>query len=120
MDVGTTDLVQLTMTNSNVISEFGGGIYNGNIDNPDDFDEEGLFVSYCNVMAAEDRITNAVEDNILEVDPMFVGPSVDPEAFTRDGFKLASDSPLVSAGEGGTYIGSQGPEGSSISDWAIR
>lgn len=118
VDVGTTDLIQLRMTNTNVVGET--GVYNGDVNDPAYFDEEGLFASYCNVFVVDERYTNVVVDNDTELDPKYVNPSTDPETFTREGFQLSSDSPVLTAGENGTYIGSQGPAAVGVEDWAIH
>jgi parallel beta-helix repeat protein len=118
VDVGATALIQLRMKNTNVVGE--AGIYNGSIDDPEFFDLEGLFASYCNVFAANDRYTNVVVENDRQFDPMYMNPSVDPQTFTRDGFQLSSTSAVITAGENGTFIGSQGPAAVRVEDWATR
>ncbi|MFH1741232.1 MAG: right-handed parallel beta-helix repeat-containing protein [bacterium] len=120
VDVGGTDLVQLKISNSNVITEMGGGILNGSVDDFTYFDEEGLFASYCNVISTDERYVNVVVDNDLQVAPAYVSPSIDPDAFTREGFRLPAGSSLLTAGKDGTYIGSQGSgEPVGVKDWSI-
>lgn len=118
VDVGEAALIQLRITNSNVVGM--AGLYNGSLEDPGYFDPEGLFATYCNVFVDAERYTNVVVENDLEFDPMYVNPIPDPDQFTREGFELESGSPAIGAGEDGTYIGSQGQAAVGVEDWPIH
>ncbi|HOE10089.1 MAG TPA: right-handed parallel beta-helix repeat-containing protein [bacterium] len=117
VDVGATAGLALTMTNTNVVGD--SGLYNGNVNDPTHYEPNALTANYCNVFVASEPFTNVTGSNNLEVDPKYVNPSGDFGTFTRDGFKLAADSPVKTAGQGGTYIGSQGPMGTAIDEWSV-
>ena len=117
VDVGTGEPMALIMTNSNVVGRR--GLYNGSINDPADFDADALTARYCNVFVDAEPFTNVISENNQQVDPKFVNPTVDVETFTRDGFKLAEDSPVRTAGEGGTPIGSQGSPQTPVIEWSI-
>ena len=117
VDATTTTLLQARITNSNIVGL--GGLYNGDLADDTNFDDEGLFADYCNVFNADPRYVNAVVTNDRDFDPLYVSPSNDSATFTREGFRLSSSSPALNQASDGGYIGSQGTEGVGIDDWAV-
>ncbi|HPO10562.1 MAG TPA: right-handed parallel beta-helix repeat-containing protein, partial [bacterium] len=117
VDLGASAPLYLNMYNSNVVGD--SGLYSGNVNDPTQFEPQGFYAHFCNVFVTSEPFTNVTNLYCWEVDPKFVNPSGDFETFTRDGFKLAEDSPVKTAGTDGSFIGSQGPVQTPIDEWSI-
>ncbi len=107
VDPATDFDITLTITDSNILGT--AGLYNGNVDNIDEFDTNGLTITNCNILTDFDRHTNAIASGDTQFDPLYVDPDVTPEGFTREGFYLQDGSPALSGASDGGAIGSQGP-----------
>ncbi|RJP22079.1 MAG: right-handed parallel beta-helix repeat-containing protein [Candidatus Omnitrophota bacterium] len=110
-------LLQLQISNSNIVGKT--GIYNGSPTDPAVFDPQACLVRYCNVWTEGAAYVNVTPDHGISADPLFVSPQIDSLSFTKEGFRLQSGSPALTAGENGTYIGSQGPMTSNVARWEI-
>ncbi|MBD3265471.1 hypothetical protein GF373_02275 [bacterium] len=107
----------LTMTNTNVIGV--AGILNGSMEDFEDYIDGLASASYCNVLTEYEAFSHVDLDHVISEDPLYVNPSAEPATFTREGFKLREGSPVLTAGSGGSYIGSQGPVQTGILDWMM-
>ena len=117
VEPGTTALLQLTITNSNIVGA--DGILNGLPEDPTFFDEEGSYAQYTNVFAAGEAYTNVITENERSADPMYIAASGDPDTFTREGFKLNPASEAAALDENGGPIGSQGVGTVDVQSWQL-
>lgn len=101
------DIITFTIKNSNVVDET--GIVNNTIGLGD------FTVEFCNVFTTGEQFTGEflATTDISNVDPLYV------DAENGD-FTLQSGSPVLSAGEGGTYIGSQSAITSTVETWMMQ
>lgn len=106
------NLAQLTITNTNIVSS-GGGIGN-------EIELEAVTAHHNNVFVPVDPYIDVNATDSVSVDPMYISPTTDVEQFTFEGFQLKPGSTLLTAGEGGTPIGSQGPQITAVESWPIR
>ncbi len=106
---------KINVSNTNVVGV--AGMLNGKLDDFDYFEEDSLIASYCNVLTEFEAFLNVTLDNELSVDPLYVNPTTDPDSFSRAGFQLQENSPVLTAGSNGGYIGSQGSVQVGVSDW---
>lgn len=117
VDPTTSALLQLRISNSNIVGPW--GLYNGDLNDETYFDPESFFADFCNVFGSDPPYTNVVFTNDREFDPLYVSPTGDPEAFTREGFQLSANSPVLNLASDGGFIGSQGPEKTGLEDWTV-
>ncbi len=103
---------KLTMTNCNVVGDADG--FNN------EMYPEDVVVHHNNVYVDGEAYVFVNPEDSLSVDPLYVGAAADPASFTSDGFQLQPDSPVLSAGVDGTYIGSQGVQETRIETWMIH
>ena len=103
--------VSLTITNSNIVSS-GNGIEN-------QLDASVVTAHHNNVFAGIEAYINVEAKDSIAKDPLFVSPTNNPDEFSLDDFKLQDKSPVIKAGEGGSFIGSQGPKTTSIPMWNL-
>ena len=75
-------------------------------------EDPNLTVNYCDVFAREAQFRGTIKQqaNIVNVDPRYVDA-------VNGNFYLQSDSPVLTAGEGGTFLGSKGPWTSNVGFW---
>lgn len=104
-------LAELTITNTNIVSA-GSGIINDSYD-------EAVIARYNNVFVRGDAYIGVNPEHSVSVDPLYVSPTIDPAAFTFDGFKLKAGSPVLKAGMDGTAIGSQSDGPTSVKTWMV-
>ncbi|MBN2330165.1 MAG: right-handed parallel beta-helix repeat-containing protein [Candidatus Omnitrophica bacterium] len=101
--IGTTaspqDVITLTITNSNIVD------LDGIINDAGAFST--ITLDYCNIFVSGEPYLPDQEfitaTNMLSADPLYVDPD-------NGDFTLQPGSPMATAGQGGTYIGSQGLE----------
>ncbi len=101
-----SDVATVTIKNS-IIDDYDG--ITNNMDALADFT-----VSYCDVFASGEQFIGdfITASNILNVDPAYTDPA-------NGDFTLKSDSPVLTAGEGGTYLGSQSGD-TNVRKWMLH
>lgn len=101
------DIITFTIKNSNVVDET--GIVNNTIGLGD------FTVEFCNVFTTGEQFVGEflATTDILNVDPMYSDAA-------NGNFGLLSGSPVLSAGEGGTYIGAIGEAETRVETWMIH
>ena len=108
----TRNDASLTITNTNIVSD-GGGIFN-------EYVPEAVTAHHNNVFVPVDPYINVTPADSVSVDPMYVSPTMDSSQFTFKGFQLKPGSPVLAAGVGGTPIGSQGAQVTTVESWPVR
>lgn len=108
---------KMTVSNSNIVGV--AGILNGSLEDPEFYEEDAVAASYCNVFTEFDPYSHVAVDHGVSFDPLYVNPSADPELFTREGFQLQENSPVLTSASDGSFIGSQGPVQTCIANWMI-
>ncbi len=117
VDPTTSELIQLILTNTNVVGFY--GIYNGDLTLADSFDEEALFANYCNVFVEDERYVNVAVTEDRNFDPLYISPTADPYTFDPAGFAIANDSPIKNLADDGSAIGSQGVQPVCVDAWMV-
>lgn len=108
---------RVEITNCNIVGER--GVLNGYLLDHSIFDPAACVVSYSNVYTQSDPLVNVVSDHILNIDPQYVSPTVDPSQYDPDDFQIPSDSILQTAGKGGEHIGAWGATPSAVAPWDL-
>lgn len=106
------NFAQLTITNSNIAGS-GGGIKN-------EIEIEAVTAHHNNVFVPVDPYIDVNPADSVSVDPMYVSPATEAGQFTFEGFQLKPGSPVLSAGENGMSIGSQGAMVTTVETWPVR
>ncbi|MFH1742588.1 MAG: right-handed parallel beta-helix repeat-containing protein [bacterium] len=105
------NLATLTITNSNIVSSFDGIV--------NEIEFEAVTLHHNNVFVPGELYNYVGSSDSVSVDPMYVSPTIIPEEFAFGDFALQGGSPVLTAGEGGTAIGSQGPLETQVKDWSV-
>lgn len=102
-------VITLSILNTNIV-DFDG------IDNLADAVAE-INASFSNIFASNQQYIGDevafTSENLLNVDPDYVDPA-------NGDFRLSDASPVLTAGENGTFIGALGAGGTNIADWSLR
>ncbi len=108
---GGSQLAELTITNSNIVST-GGGINN-------EVETEAVTAQYNNVFVKFENYINVNAEHSMSVDPMYVSPSMDASDFSFGDFQLDPQSPVLTAGVGNSAIGSQTEDSVPVLNWHL-